>query len=295
MNKIGTLSGVLAILLWSTSVALTRSIAEVLGPFAAGAAIYGTSGIIVLCITGIPKLREQRAVYLWGCGALFVFYMVCFSIAIGMAANRTQTLEIGLINYLWPSLTLAFSLPVLKVKARWWLWVGIFLAFFGIVWVVGDGSLDLSQFITHAGQNPLAYLLALIGAIAWALYSNLVRIFCQGKGVLPLFLLVTSACLWVMTALFSELPHTLPPISTFVELLLMGTTNGIAYVCWDKAMKQGNITLVAALSYFTPLFSILIASLWLSTTPSSAFWSGVALVIIGSLMCWSASRNKVNN
>ncbi|MFV0547193.1 MAG: aromatic amino acid DMT transporter YddG [Limnobaculum xujianqingii] len=295
MNKLATLCGVIAILLWSMSVALTRSISEALGPFGAGAAIYSVSGLLVLCVIGLPKVREQRSTYLWGCGALFVVYMVCFALAIGMAANRAQTLEIGLINYLWPSLTLAFALPLLKVKARWWLWPGIFLAFCGVVWVVSGGTLSLQQFITHARENPIAYLLALIAALSWALYSNLVRIYCQGKGVLPLFLLATSVCLWGMTFVFSGLPTKMPSTATLLELLLMGGTTAIAYLCWDKAMRQGNMTLVAALSYFTPLFSILIASLWLSTWPGNSFWSGLVMVILGSLLCWSASRNNASN
>ncbi|AKJ41452.1 aromatic amino acid DMT transporter YddG [Pragia fontium] len=295
MTRIGTLSGIIAILLWSMSVALTRSISEVLGPFGAGAAIYSVSGILVLCVTGLPKLQEQRPAYIWGCGSLFVIYMVCFALAIGMATDRAQALEIGLINYLWPSLTLALALPLLNIKARWWLCPGIILAFAGVVWVVSGGALNLSEFVTHAGQNPLAYLLAATAAISWALYSNLVRIYCRGKGALPLFLLVTSACLWLMTALFSHMPDTLPSSNTLLELLLMGATTAVAYVCWDKAMRQGNVTLVAALSYFTPLFSILMASLWLSTWPGSAFWSGVALVIIGSLLCWSASPKANSN
>ncbi|GKX50099.1 aromatic amino acid DMT transporter YddG [Budvicia aquatica] len=292
MSKFATLSGMAAILLWSMSVALTRSLAEVLGPFGAGAAIYTVSGVLVLLVTGMPKIRQQRAAYLWGCGSLFVIYMVCFALAIGMAANRQQTLEIGLINYLWPSLTLLFALPLLKISARWWLYPGILLAFSGIIWVVSGGSLSLNDFIYNISSNLLAYLLAIIAAVAWSLYSNLVRIYCHGKGVLPLFLFVTAACLWIMTPIFSQLPTKMIPQDAILELLLMGATTAIAYVCWDMAMRKGNITLVAALSYFTPLFSILIASLWLNTQPGRAFWPGVGLVVIGSLLCWSASRNK---
>lgn len=77
------------------------------------------------------------------------------------------------------------------------------------------------------------------------------------------------------------------------ELLLMGANTALAYLCWDIAMKKGNATLVAALSYFTPLLSILIASVWLNTLPSAAFWPGVAMVVVGSLLCWSASRNPL--
>ncbi|MGK4428947.1 EamA family transporter, partial [Yersinia enterocolitica] len=34
-------------------------------------------------------------------------------------------------------------------------------------------------------------------------------------------------------------------------------------------------------------------SLWLNTPPSAAFWPGVAMVVLGSLLCWSASRATI--
>ncbi|WP_145587535.1 aromatic amino acid DMT transporter YddG [Yersinia rochesterensis] len=294
MNRLPTLYGIIAILLWSMSVALTRGLSETLGPFGAGAAIYTVSGILVWLVAGKPTLRGQHPAYLYGCGALFVVYMVAFALAIGMANDRQQTLEIGLINYLWPSLTLLLAVPLLKLRARWWLWPGAALALFGVIWVVSGGDgLDVSLLKTNISSNPLAYSLALIAAFTWAGYSNLVRIYSHGPGALPLFLLACALCLWVMFFMLTPGKLHFTQRATF-ELLLMGANTALAYLCWDIAMKKGNATLVAALSYFTPLLSILIASLWLNTLPSAAFWPGVAMVVAGSLLCWSASRNTLH-
>lgn len=140
MNRLPTLYGIIAILLWSMSVALTRGLSETLGPFGAGAAIYTVSGVLVWLVAGKPTVRRQHPAYLYGCGLLFVVYMVAFALAIGMANDRQQTLEIGLINYLWPSLTLLLAVPLLKLQARWWLWPGVALALFGVIWVVRVGT-----------------------------------------------------------------------------------------------------------------------------------------------------------
>src|SRR5476649_1454713 len=96
MDRFATLFGFIAILLWSMSVALTRSLAEALGPFGAAASIYTVSGIMVWMASGKPTLRGQSPAYLILCGLLFVFYMVAFSMAIGLAHSRQQTLELGL-------------------------------------------------------------------------------------------------------------------------------------------------------------------------------------------------------
>lgn len=290
MNRTATLLGVVAILLWSMSVALTRSLAEALGPTGAGAAIYTLSGILVWLVAGKPRLRGQHPAYLYGCGLLFVIYMMSFALAIGLANSRQQTLELGLINYLWPSLTLLFAVPLLGLRVRWWLWPGVLIAFGGVVWVVSNGDiLSLREFSANIARNPLAYGLAFSAAFAWALYSNLLRRYCGPRGALPLFLLATGACLWLLFLFQPPGEFRLSP-GAGAELLLMGSTTALAYLCWDNAMKKGNATLVAALSYFTPLLSTLIAGLWLRTLPSAAFWPGVGMVVAGSLLCWSASR-----
>ncbi|AOP42159.1 aromatic amino acid DMT transporter YddG [Edwardsiella piscicida] len=290
MKHRATLLGVCAILLWSMSVALTRSLAETLGPTAAGAAIYSLSGLLVWCAAGKPAVRGQRAGYLFGCGTLFVFYMVAFALAIGLADNRAQTLELGLINYLWPSLTLLFAVPLLGLRVRWWLWPGALLAFSGVVWVVGgDAGVDPVAMYRNLSGNPLAYALAFGAAFAWAIYSNLLRYYQPSRGALPLFLLMTALCLWLLWLLTPQPPLRITR-AALGELLLMSGSTAIAYLCWDQAMKKGNATLVAALSYFTPLLSIAIAALWLAAPTPSSLWSGVLLVVLGSLLCWSASR-----
>lgn len=288
-TRAATALGIIAILFWSLSVGLTRSLSESLGAYYAGAAIYSISAFFVWLFLGKPQVRGQSATYLWGCGLLFTIYMVCFALAIGLADNRQQVLEIGLINYLWPSLTLVLAIFIQKINAKWWIWLGMICAFSGIVWVISGGepsSLNMSENII---RNPLAYGLAFIAAFAWALYSNLVRLYGQGKGALALFLLCTAIVLWFVGWLVSSHSITFS-FSAVIQLLTMGISTSLGYLCWDKAMKQGNVTLVAAFSYFTPLTSLIVASIWLNTSLSDAFVPGIMLVIAGSLLCWSACR-----
>ncbi|ETO50121.1 hypothetical protein L327_0121215 [Yersinia pestis S3] len=72
MNRLPTLYGIIAILLWSMSVALTRGLAEALGPFGAGSAIYSVSGILVWLVAGkleyvgsIPLICMAAVYCLW--------------------------------------------------------------------------------------------------------------------------------------------------------------------------------------------------------------------------------------
>ena len=115
--------GLVAIVLWSSSVAFIRTLAEQMGPFSTVAFSYLFAGAVTLAVTayskgGLPRLWSQPPKYLWGCGALFVIYTACFCLSVGLAVDRAQVLEVGLVNYLWPSLTLLLALPIQGHRAR---------------------------------------------------------------------------------------------------------------------------------------------------------------------------------
>ena len=109
-----TLLGLVAILFWSTTIAFSRSLTEQLGTFTAAALIYILAGLLGLLyesfqpgrLRGLTRLPRT---YLWVCGGLFVLYITSLYLAVGMASTRIQVITVGLINYLWPAFSLAFS------------------------------------------------------------------------------------------------------------------------------------------------------------------------------------------
>ncbi|HSW60835.1 MAG TPA: EamA family transporter, partial [bacterium] len=59
---------------------------------------------------------------------------------------------------------------------------------------------------------------------------------------------------------------------------------------WDRAMRKGNVTAVAAFSYLTPLFSTVFSAVYLSVEPSANLFSGCVLLILGSVLSWKAVK-----
>jgi len=59
----------------------------------------------------------------------------------------------------------------------------------------------------------------------------------------------------------------------------------LAYVCWDSAARRGNLSLVAALSYLTPLLSVLVSSLYLELPVQPQQWLSGVLVVAGAVLC----------
>ena len=289
-----TLTGLLAIVLWSTSVGLIRSLTEALGPIGGAAMIYSTSTLCLLAFYGFPRIKTLPRIYLFAGGAMFVCYEIFLSLSIGLADIRMQAIEIGMINYLWPSLTVFFSLFINQQKSRFLLWPGLALSLGGIVWIMkGESDWTPELLWNNILANPLAYSLAFSAALTWALYCNITRRYGQGKSGVSLFFFVASLLLWIQYAFSTEgaISLTLP---SSLQLLFMGTSTALAYSVWNIGIQHGNLTLLATASYFTPVLSTLLAALWLNITPAISFWQGVVMVTAGSLLCWYATRTPTS-
>ena len=296
MKKRHTLMGFIAIIFWSTAVAVIRSFTENVGPITAAAAVYllgGAVGVFILVFQSklASSLRSFDKRYLFICGGLFVLYMGSFYAALGMAANHSQAIEIGLINYLWPILTVIFSILILKTRSTILIIPGTMVAFGGIYIVTTqDHPFLWSEFISNIVTNPLVYILGLIAAISWGMYSVLSRKYGQQSqdNVIAVFMLVTGLLLGI-TSLFVD-EKSKWTLSGFWELLYLAISTNLAYTFWDKAMRHGDIILVASVSYLLPFFSVLVASLYLSAPLSINLIIGAILVVIGAILSKSSIR-----
>jgi drug/metabolite transporter (DMT)-like permease len=284
--------GLAAIVLWSTTVAVARSLSERMGPLTAGACVYLIGGLLCLLQlvwqrTPMRRLLSLSRRYLLGCGFLFVLYTVLLYLAIGLAADRQQTLEIGLVNYLWPAATILFSLLLLNKRASLLLVPGTVLALVGEFLVITQGAgVSWASFSGHVQANPAAYAFAFVGAVTWALYSTLTRRWSQpgADGAVELFIPATGLALLVLRQFSAE--SSAWSAQGGGEAVVMAVFTVLAYVFWDRAMRKGRLTLVVACSYFTPLLSTLISCLYLGVKPGLRLWAGCLLLVLGSLMTW---------
>ncbi|MBP1715030.1 MAG: Permease of the drug/metabolite transporter superfamily [Deltaproteobacteria bacterium] len=286
-----TLAGFAAILLWSTTIAFVRSLSEQVGGLTTAAAVYLIGGLFCLLRLGwrgdaIKTFRKIPLRYLFGCGALFVFYMLILYLAVAMAKSRQQVLEVGLLNYLWPSLTIVFSLFILDKKAGPLFFPGAFLAVVGIFFVIGqEVSISWTSFTENFAGNPFAYSLGLLAAIFWALYSNLTRRWAEGgSGAVELFIPATGVLLLIFRLFNPEVSSW--TVRAGLEAVFLGIVTVVAYIFWDRAMRKGDVVLVAAFSYLTPLFSTIVSCLYLGISAGISLWIGCAMIIAGSILSW---------
>lgn len=284
--------GFAAILLWGTSIGLIRHVTESLGVIGGAAAIYTVAGIILLLVTGYASLWNLPKRYMLVGSLLFVVYEVCFSVSIGLANSRSQVIEVGMINYLWPSLTTVLAIWMNGQRAKWWIVIGLCFALVGVVIVIsGNDGISLARLLENIRSNPLSYALAAIGAVVWAFYCNVTKKYAQGKNGVTLFTLLTAVALWLMQWGTSQPPVTLD-MHGFLILLLSGISMGAAYGLWNIGILNGNLVLLATASYFTPVLSTLFTAIILHIALTFSFLQGVFCVTIGSIICWLATKRQ---
>lgn len=293
-ERAATACGLVAILLWSTAAGLIRSVSEIFGPLGGAAMIYSLGAVLLIGLLGRPRLRSTPRLYLILGSALFVAYEVCLSLALGFASNRAQSIELGVVNYLWPCLTVVLAIIMNGQKARWIIVPGTALALFGIVWVVSGNGLSLPGIVANVASNPLSYSLALTCAITFALYCNVTRRYAGGQNLVVLFFVLTAGVLWVKYAFSSEV---IPgfTLGGSLQLAAAGIAMAGGYALWNIGILRGNLTLLATASYSAPVLSSAFSAVWLGAVLSAQFWQGAVMVTLGSLICWQATRQRVQS
>ena len=295
-RRTATVLGFLAILFWSLTVGVSRSAAEKVGPLTCGSLAFLIGGVAG-CVVMFARRGERRwpdRRYLIGCGLLFMVYQASLYLGIGLARDRAQALEVGLLNYQWPMLTILLSLPILGMRANALLVPGVIAGAIGVALSILGGSpdaeLSAGAFLRALKDGPAPYALGLTAGVSWALYSTLSRRWGGKGGATPIFMLATALVLGVARLACPE--PTDWSARAVVEVLVLASAPTLAYVFWDVAMRRGDIVLVAACSYATPLLATLFASLYLAVAPGPRLAVACACVIAGAVFCKLSVRER---
>jgi drug/metabolite transporter (DMT)-like permease len=290
-SKTATLCGLLAIILWSSLIGLIRSVTENFGAAFGAALIYTIGAILLLAFVGLPRLGNASFRYLIASALMFAAYEICLALSIGFAHNGTQAIEVSMLNYLWPCLTLLLAIPLNKQRVNLLIIPGSLLALFGIAWILSREGFSAESMYLNMRVNPLSYGLAFVGALIWAFYCNLTKRFAGSSNGITLFFALTAIALWLLF-LLSGKPLPTPHHNGYFELVAAAAAMASGYALWNIGLQRGNMTLIATASYFTPVLSSAFAAFWLGNNLNVQFWQGAAIVCIGSLLCWQSTRRR---
>lgn len=251
-RPLATLVGLLAIAMWATLGVLTAASGAV-PPFQMNIFTFGLSGVLSclwLAARGrLGVLRQPWPVWLLGLAGLFGYHALYFT-----AMRKAPPVDAGLIAYLWPLLIVLFSGLLPGERLRWHHVAGAALGFLGaVVIVTRGGGLSIDPAFT------LGYLAALGCAVTWSGYSVLSRRFGEAPTDAVAGFCLATALLSIPCHLAFETTHWPAGIGEWAAVIALGLFPvGAAFFVWDIGMKRGDIQILGAASYATPLISTLV-------------------------------------
>ncbi len=278
-SSTATLVGLAAIIMWSLLAALTVATGRV-PPFQLLAMTFAIGACVgpltwLWRPSAIRALRQPLAVWLIGIGGLFGYHALYF-----LALRLAPPAEAGLLNYLWPLLIVLLSslLPGERLAPHHI--VGAVLGFAGTILL----------FAGNSGSSPdpahiPGFVAAFVAAFVWAGYSVMSR----KLAAVPTDA-VAGFCL--ATALLAAMCHfaletTVWPETTvqWLAIVALGIGPvGIAFFVWDIGMKRGDIRVLGAASYATPLLSTAFLILAGFAKPTATLAIAAALIAGGGLI-----------
>jgi len=170
---------------------------------------------------------------------------------------------------------LSSLLPGMRLRAHHL--VGALLGFAGTIVLFGGNLATALQ-----GANAPGFVAALCAAFVWAAYSVLSRRLASvPTEAVAGFCLVTAMLAVLMHLALEVTVWPDGPVQWLAILALGVGPVGLAFFAWDIGVKRGDIRLLGAASYLTPLLSTLLLILCGDAKPSSTLGLAALLIAAG--------------
>ena len=272
----GTLSGIIAIFLWSFTSALIVFTGEVPGFLLSSVTFF--LGFVTLTLYQLVSKKDIISFWRQPVGNYFFVGsgVVVYTVLLYMSFKIIPALEANSLNYLWPILLVALSSFLYKKKVSLNILFGILMGALGTFLLFFSDSKD-----SFFSDFQLGHLTAIIAALIWTIYSVLAAKKEYPQGVMaPVFFFSAIICFF-LHKIFEQ--PIWPEGWEWMAVIALGIGR-ISYPFWDYGMKKGDAVLLASCAYLIPLFSTIFLIL-IGTKPNSIFIGlGAFLIVSGCLV-----------
>jgi len=277
--RTATLIGLSAILMWSLLAVLTVATGTI-PAFQLAAMTFAIGALVAFASflfrpSAFAALKQPLVAWVVGIGGLFGYHALYF-----LALRFAPPAEAGLLNYLWPLLIVLFSslLPGERLLSHHI--VGALLGLAGTVLLLMGGGGNGFE----AGQLPGLFA-AFVAAFVWASYSVMSRrLKAVPTDAVAGFCLATAVLAAIVHVLVEKTvwPQTL---GQWLAIIALGIGPvGAAFFTWDIGMKRGDIRVLGAASYATPLLSTAFLILAGFARPTATIAVAAILIAGGGLI-----------
>lgn len=274
---------VLAVLIWSLNITVTRYAADLISPVSISFYRW-LIAFAILTPFMLPQVWKQRMLvrrHLGQLAVLSAFGMVLYQGLAYTAAHYTTATNMGIINAFIPVFTILVSIFILKDIPNKFAVIGSLISFFGLMYVMSQG--DLSSLLQSGGHWGDAIMV--VAVFFYAFYGVFLK-----KWQLQIPLLI-SLYVQVVFALIYHLPFI-----AWLGLDAINLHNGpsvfyagifpslIAPLLWMLAVQQIGPNRTSIFMNLMPVFTAIIASLWLAEHWTIYHTLGGIMILLGIVM-----------
>ncbi len=232
--------------------------------------------VLLICHhqSGLRSLAKPR----WGWQAYRGFLTAGANFGFFYALAHVPIVTALMLSYIGPVLIVLLSRPLLSERVGLHQWLGISVAFTGVLVVLRPDSLSL----------PPAALAIFGSALCWALLSISNRRLAGEvpTGVLTFYTVPISA---LLAGLLTIGNWTAPVGTDWLLFAVAGCCGASAHLLVAMAYRHANAAVIAPFEYTALIWISLAGYLFWNEQPDALIWVGGAAVILGG---WLAMRSR---
>ncbi len=280
-----TMALVLAMVLWASSFIALKYAFRTYDPLVV---IFARMLVASCCFLLIAGRLKRGFHYRRGDSKLLFFMALCepclYFLFEAKAVEQTSAAQAGMITAVLPILVMIAAALVLKERTTWRSWAGAVVAGSGVCW------LTLLSSPSEDAPNPLlGNLLEVLAMVCATGYTIAMK--SLTKRYSPLFLTAFQAvcgCLFYLPLLFltfTELPDRYPLAPTLAVIYLGAVITLGAYGLYNFGLKHVPASRAAAYVNLIPVFSVLMAWLFLGETFTLGQCFAALIIMLGVYLC----------
>ncbi len=285
----------LTVLFWSGNFILARGIRELIPPVSLNFWRWMGALFIVLPF-GLPRLRPQMAIFRrhWKMVLLLSIPSIAiFNTFIYNALQTTTATNTVLVNAMIPIFIALSAWPLLGERLSMRQTMGVALSLMGLVFIITRGKPAMLMSLKLSAGD----LWTLGAALAWALYSVMLRK--RPKEMDPiafLTLLIVFGlifCLpWYLWELHTKGGFSLTPASMASLAYVALFPSVLSFIFWNNGIEKVGANRTGIFIHLMPVFSIIMAILFLGERLQLFHLVGMALIFTGIAMTTIAGNNR---
>lgn len=277
----------LAVFFWAINTVIARAVIFDIKPMALSFYRWAVALVFILPFA-LPHLKKDGPLIKQHLGFLAVLAVPSVAIynsIVYVGAQYTTATNISMVVATMPVMTIVFSWIMNRETPCLLQTVGVTISLLGMVMIIAKGSWQVLSSLTF---NP-GDLLIVFSIASWAFYSVLLKkrdINISPLSFLTVLIFMGTVCilpfyLWEF-AVFKGFQANLKTVSIFLYLGICPSI--LSYICWNYGVKTAGASIASIFMYLLPVFTAVIAWLFLHERLFSYHLFGGVLILFGLIL-----------